>query len=183
MDGHRGYYAKWDKSDRERQILCDFTYIWNLKKQNKWTSNQAVTESWASLVAQLVKNMPAMLETWVQSLGWEDTLEKGKATHSNILASTSALLTMPKSLTVWITTNCGKEMGIPDHLTCLLRNLYVGREATVRTGHGTTVSKSGKEYVKAVYCNSAYLTYIRSTSWEMLGWMKHKLNQDCQEKY
>ena len=54
--------------------------------------------------------------------------------------STSALLTMPKPLTVWITTNCGKfrEMGIPDHLTCLLRNLYAGQEATVRTGHGTT---------------------------------------------
>ena len=42
--------------------------------------------SWASLVAQLVKNLPAMLETWVQSLGWEDPLEKGKAIHSTILA-------------------------------------------------------------------------------------------------
>ena len=54
--------------------------------------------------------------------------------------SISALLTMPKPLTVWITINCGKfqEMGIPDHLTCLLRNLYAGLEATVRTGHGTT---------------------------------------------
>ena len=41
---------------------------------------------WASLVAQLVKNLPAMQETWVQSLGWEDPLEKGKATHSSILA-------------------------------------------------------------------------------------------------
>ena len=42
--------------------------------------------SWASLVAQLVKNQPAMWETWIQSLGWEDPLEKGKATHSSILA-------------------------------------------------------------------------------------------------
>ena len=42
--------------------------------------------SWASLVAQLVKNLPAMWETWVQSLAWEDPLEKGKATHSSILA-------------------------------------------------------------------------------------------------
>ena len=52
----------------------------------------------------------------------------------------SALLTMPKPLTVWITTNWKilQEMGIPDHLTCLLRNLYVGQEATVRTRHGTT---------------------------------------------
>ena len=47
---------------------------------------------------------------------------------------------MPKPLTVWITRNCGKfwEIGIPDHLTCLLRNLYAGQEATVRTGHRTT---------------------------------------------
>ena len=61
--------------------------------------------------------------------------------------STSASLTMPKLLIVWITTNCGKfhklwkilkEMGISDHLTCLLRNLYEGQEANVRTGHGTT---------------------------------------------
>jgi len=54
--------------------------------------------------------------------------------------STSVSLTMPKPLTLWITTNCGKllEMGIPDHLTCLLRNLYVGQEATVRTLYGTT---------------------------------------------
>ena len=49
-------------------------------------------------------------------------------------------LTMSKPLTVWITINWKilKEMGIPDHLTCLLRNLYAGQEATVRTGHGTT---------------------------------------------
>ena len=54
--------------------------------------------------------------------------------------SISALLTMPKLLTVWITKNWEilKEMGILDHLTCLLRNLYAGQEATVRTGHGTT---------------------------------------------
>ena len=54
--------------------------------------------------------------------------------------SISALLATPKPLTVWITRNCKilKEMGIPDHLTCLLRNLYAGQEATVRNGHGTT---------------------------------------------
>ena len=51
--------------------------------------------------------------------------------------SISALLTMPKPLTMWITINCGK-FWIPDHLTCLLRNLYAGQEATVRIGHGTT---------------------------------------------
>ena len=58
-----------------------------------------------------------------------------------------------------------KEMGIPDHLTCLLRNLYAGQEATVRTGHGTTDwFQIGKECVKAVYCHPAYLTSMQSTS-------------------
>ena len=56
-----------------------------------------------------------------------------------------------------------KDMGIPDHLTCLLRNLYAGQEAIVRTVHRTTdCSKLGKEYVKAVYCHPAYLTYMQS---------------------
>ena len=69
-----------------------------------------------------------------------------------------------------------REMGIPDHLTCLLKNLHEGQEATVRTGHGTIDwFKLGKEYVKAVYCYPAYLTSVQSTSCEKLGWMKHKL--------
>ena len=54
------------------------------------------------------------------------------------------------------------EMGIPDHLTCLLRNLYAGQEVTVKTRHGTG-SKLGKEYIKAVYCHPVYLTYMQST--------------------
>ena len=56
-----------------------------------------------------------------------------KMQESSRKTSISALLTMPNPLTVWITTNCGKflEMGMPDHLTCLLRNLYAGQEATV----------------------------------------------------
>ena len=54
-----------------------------------------------------------------------------------------------------------EEMGIPDHLTCLLRNPYADQEATVRTGHGTRDwSKLRKEYIKAVYCHPAYLTYM-----------------------
>ena len=67
-------------------------------------------------------------------------------------------------------------MGIPDHLTSLLRNLYAGQEAPVRTRHGTTDwFQSGKEYIKAVYCHLAYLTYMQYTSCEMPGRMKHKL--------
>ena len=62
-----------------------------------------------------------------------------KKQESSRKTSISALLTMPKPSTLWITINWKilKEMGIPDHLTCLLRNLYSGQEATVRTGHGT----------------------------------------------
>ena len=69
-----------------------------------------------------------------------------------------------------------KEMGIPNHLTCLLRNPNVGQEATVKTTlEQWTGSKLGKEYVKAACCHPAYLTYMQSTSCEMLGWMKYKL--------
>ena len=67
-------------------------------------------------------------------------------------------------------------MGISDHPTCLLRNLYAGQEATVRTGHETMDwFKLGKEYVKAVYCLPAYLTSMQSASCKMPCWMKHKL--------
>ena len=67
-------------------------------------------------------------------------------------------------------------MGIPDHLTCFLTNLYAGQEATVRTGHGTTDwFQIGKGVRQAVYCHPTYLTYMQSTSCEMVGWMMHKL--------
>ena len=67
-------------------------------------------------------------------------------------------------------------MGIPDYLTCLLRNLYAGQEATVRIRYGTTDwFHIQKEYVKAVYCHPAYVTSMQSTSCEMPEWMQHKL--------
>ena len=67
-----------------------------------------------------------------------------------------------------------QEMGIPDHLSYLLRNLYASQDATVRTRHRTG-SKLGKEYFKVVYCHPAQLTYMQGTSCEMPGWMTHKL--------
>ena len=74
-------------------------------------------------------------------------------------------------------------MEIPDHLTSLLRNLYAGQEATVRTGHGTTDwFQKGKEYTKVVYCHPAYLAYMQSTSYKMQGWMKHKLESRLPEE-
>ena len=66
-------------------------------------------------------------------------------------------------------------MGISDHLTGLLRNLYAGQEPTELDVEQQTGSKLEKEYINAVYCHLAYLTYMKSTSCEMPGWMKHKL--------
>ena len=189
----------------------------------------------------MVKRLHAMRETWVQSLGWEDPLEKKMATHSSMLAWSipwtkdyfgglkslasqrvrktftslpenrsrifllaaknsnftyfyffvNAIIFKTKSINfcfidyakafdcvdhnkLW---KIPQKMVIPDHLTCLLRNLYAGQEATVRTGHGTTDwFQIGKGVlVKAVYCHPAYLTYMQSTSWETFGWRKHKL--------
>ena len=101
-----------------------------------------------------------------------------KKQESSRKTSISALLTMPKPLTVWITTNCGKFLKRWEYQTTLPASweTCTGQEATVRAGHGTTDwFQIGKEYVKAAYCHSAYLTSMQSTSWETLGWRKHKL--------
>ena len=91
----------------------------------------------------------------------------------------SALLTIPKPLAVWITINCGKIWKRWEYQTtwpasweiCMqVRKQQLELDMEQKTG-----SKLGKEYIKAVYCHPVYLTYIQSTSWEMLGWMKHKL--------
>ena len=68
-----------------------------------------------------------------------------------------------------------KEIGIPDHLTCLLRNLHTGQEATVRTGHGTMDWFQIGKGVPKGFCHPAYLTYMQNTSCKMPGWMTHKL--------
>ena len=68
-----------------------------------------------------------------------------------------------------------KEMGISDHLICLLRDLYAGQEATEPNMKQWTGSKLEKKYIKSIYCYPAYLTYMQSTSCETPGWMKHKL--------
>ena len=72
-----------------------------------------------------------------------------------------------------------KEVGTPDHLICLLRNLCAGQEASVRTGHGIT---DWFQIEKGVLqgCQAAYLTYTQSTSYNMPGWMKHKLESRLQ---
>ena len=106
------------------------------------------------------------------------TIEKAREFQKN---SNSASLTMLTPLTVRITTNWKilKDMGKPDHCTCLLRNLYAGQQGAVRTGHEImTGSKLRKVSIKTVYCPLAYLTYMQSTSSKMLGWMTHSWTQD-----
>ena len=90
-----------------------------------------------------------------------------KKQESSRKTSISALLTMPKPLTVW---KILKEMGIQDHLTCLLRNLYAGQEATVRTGHGTTdwfqIGKGVRQgYILSPCLFSLYAEYIMRNAW------------------
>ena len=93
--------------------------------------------------------------------------------------STSALLTMPKPLTVWITTNCGKFLKRWKYQTTLSvfweTCMHVKKQQLELDMEQQTGSKLGKEYVKAVYCHLAYLTSMQSTSWESLGWKNHKL--------
>ena len=86
---------------------------------------------------------------------------------------------MPKSLNVWITTNCGKFWKRLEYQTTWPAScktcVQVKKQELEPDMEQQTGSKQEKEYVKAVYCHPAYLTYMQSTSWEMLGWMKHKL--------
>ena len=75
-----------------------------------------------------------------------------------------------------------KEMGIPDHLTCLLRNVYVSQAAAELDMEQLTGSKLEKEYDKAIYSHLVYLTYMQSTSCEMLGWVNCKLESRLLEE-
>ena len=101
-----------------------------------------------------------------------------KKRECSIKTSISALLTMPKSLTVWIITNCWKFFKRWEYQTtwpASEKSVCRSRSNRTELDMEQTGSKSGKEYSKAVYCHPAYLTYIQSTSCKMQSWMKHKL--------
>ena len=110
-----------------------------------------------------------------------------KKDESSRKTSISALLTMPKPLTVWITINCGKilkEMGIPDHLTCLLRNLCAGQEATVRTGQNNRLVPNRERSTSRLYIVTLliYLLCRVHHAKCLAGWIT-SWNQDFQQKY
>ena len=106
------------------------------------------------------------------------SVASSKKRESSRKTSISALLTMPKSLTVWITTNCGKSLKRWGYQTTWSASWEICmqvRKQQFELDMEQTCSKRGNEYVKAVYCHPAYLTSMQSTSWEMLGWKKYKL--------
>ena len=102
-----------------------------------------------------------------------------KKQESSRKTSISAFLTMPKTLTVWITTNCMKFFKRWEYQTVLPASwetcMQVKRQLLESDMEQKSGSKLGKEYIKAVYCHSVYLTYMQNTSCKMLGWMKPKL--------
>ena len=103
---------------------------------------------------------------------WPTSAGSSKNQESSRKTSISALVTMSKPLTVWITINCG----IPDHLTCLLRNLYAGKQATVRTGHGTTDwFQIGKGVHQGCILSPCLFNLYAEYIMRMLGWRKPKL--------
>ena len=102
-----------------------------------------------------------------------------KKQESSRKTSISAFLTIPKPLTVWITINCGKFWKRWEYQTTWPASWEICRQVRKQQleldMEQQTGSKQEKEYVKAVYCHPACLTYMQSTSWEMPGWKKHKL--------
>ena len=113
--------------------------------------------------------------------------ESWKKQKSPRKISTSALLTTPRPLTVWITTNCGKFFKRWEYQTTLpasLETCMQVKKQQLEQGIGQwTGPKFGKECIKAIYYHLDYLTYMQTTSCKMPSWVNHKLNQDCQEKY
>ena len=142
----------------------------------------------ARLQQYMNHELPAVLAEFRKGRGTRDRIasirwiiEKAREFQK---ISTFALLTMPKLLTLWITTNCGNSSrdgtSRPPYMP--RRNLYACQEATARTGHGTIEWFQIRRGVpQGSYCHPVYLTYMESTSCKMLGWMKHKLKSRLPE--
>ena len=107
-------------------------------------------------------------------------MEKAREFQKNIFC----FIDYAKPLTVWIITNCGKFLKRWEYLTTLPAScMQIKKQQLELDMEKQTGSKLGKEYVKAVCCHPAYLTYMKSTLCEMLGWRSMSWNQDCWEKY
>ena len=152
--------------------------MWELDHKEGWA-----LKNWCFWTVMLEMTLESPLDC--KEIKLPTSAGSWKKQESSRKISISALLTMPMPLTVWITVNCGTFWKRWEyHLTCLFRNLYAVQEATVRAGHETTDwFQIGKGVRQGCIFNPAYLTYMQSTSWETLGWRKHRWNQNCWEKY
>ena len=116
---------------------------------------------------------------------WPTSARSSKKQQSSRKTS-FALLTMTKPWTVWITTICGKFLKRWEYQTTLPAScdicMQIKKQQLKLDMEQQTGSKLGKEYVKAVHCHPAYLTYMQSTSWGTLGWIKHKLESRLSEE-
>ena len=113
-----------------------------------------------------------------QDIKLSTSVGSSKKQESSRKISTSALWPMPNSLTVWITTNCGKLLKRWEYQTTWPASWEICMQVKKQQWEPDmeqTGSKSGKEYIKAVYCHPASSTYMQSTSCKMMSLMKHKL--------
>ena len=138
---------------------------------------QARLQQYANLNIQMFKlDLEKAEEPEIKLLTTTGSLKKQESFRK---VSTFALLTTPKHLTVWITTNYGKFFKRWEYQTTLPASweicMQVKKQQLEPDMKQKTDSKSGKEYVKALYFHPAYLAYMKSTSCEIPGWMKHKL--------
>ena len=145
--------------------------IFQARLQHTWIMNFQMFKLDLEKAEEPEINLPTFVGSW-------------KKQESSRKTSVSALLTTPKPSTVWVTTNCGKFWKIWEYQTTLPASweicIQVKKQQLEMDVDQQTGSKSGREYVKAVYCHPAYLTYMQSTSWEMADWMKHKLESRLQ---
>ena len=134
-----------------------------------------VHELWTSMFKLVSENAEEPEIKLPMSAGSSKKQEHSRKT------STFALLTMPKPLTVWITTNLGKFLKMWEYQTTLSASWEICMQVKKQQLELDMEQQIGKEYIKAIYCrHPAYLTYMQSTSCKMLNWMKHKLESRLQ---
>ena len=162
-------------------VLPLFKLLPNCNRLTCWQSNAKNSPGKASTyLNQRIPDVQGDLENAEEpKIKLPTSIELSKKQENSRKISTSALLSTLKPLTVWITKNCGKFWKRWEYQTLLLASweicMQVKKQRLEPDTEQQTGSKLGKEYVKAVYCHPVYLTSLQSTSWEMLGWKKHKL--------
>ena len=154
-----------------RQVVC--TILWRAFAQNSPTQASEISEPWTSRCSNWFKKRQSNQGSNCQHLldHWKSKRVPEK--HLLLLYDYAKAFDCVDHNKLW---KILKEMGIPDHLTSSWEIcMQVKKQQLKLDMEQRTSSKLGKEYIKAVYCHPAYLTYMQSTSWETLGWRKHKL--------